>query len=421
MAERDSNTIQVDLLKEIEELRYQLQEANDTIEAIRTGQIDALVVEDGDSHQIYTLKSADHSYRVFIEKMTEGAVTLNSKGYIQYCNSTFANMVGRPLAHVIGEPFIDFIEEHSKAYFKDLADKSWENDNKGEALLAIDNDGTIPVQLSLTALDLENGMSLSIIITDLTTQKATQKQLEDNNKELEASNNDLQQFASVASHDLQEPLRKIQIFSHLIKEKQTELAPDLSLYLDKIIESSARMRALIIDILSYSRLSANDIAVQQVDLNELLNELRYDFELVIQEKKATINIDKLPVISANKGQIRQVFQNIISNALKFSKLDTSPCIDISCKYIAEKSFDGAEMQDGPFCCIHIKDNGIGFDEKYVSNVFALFERLNTKDAYSGTGIGLAIAKKIIEKHNGLITATGKEGIGADFMIVLPVK
>lgn len=408
------------LLQEVEELRYQLQEANDTIEAIRTGQIDAIVVQDGDEHQIFTLKSADHSYRVFIEKMTEGAVTLNSKGNIQYCNSKFADMVGHPLAHVIGEPFINFIEERSKAYFIELVNESWDNDRKGETWLSINNDGTIPVQLSLTAMQFDDGISLSIIITDLTAQKATQKQLEDNNRELEASNNDLQQFASVASHDLQEPLRKIQIFSNLIKEKRTQLPPDLIQYLDKIIESSARMRTLILDILNYSRLSANDVANQQVDLNELVNELQYDFELVIQEKQAVISVHDLPVISANKGQIRQVFQNIMSNALKFSKPDLPPRIDISCKRIAAKTFDSAEKNDGPYYCIYIQDNGIGFDEKYVGNIFALFERLNSKDAYAGTGIGLAIAKKIIDKHNGLITATGKEGKGAAFKIILPV-
>jgi len=412
---------QADLLKEIEELRYQLQEANDTVEAIRTGQIDALIVAQGDGHQIYTLKSADHSYRVFIEKMSEGAVTLNSQGDIQYCNSSFASMIDRPLANVMGEPFIHFVTEGSKNYFKELVQEGWNNDCKGEIWLHRGDQGRVPVQLSLTALDLENGMSLSIIITDLTVQKATQKQLKDNNRELEASNNDLQQFASVASHDLQEPLRKIQVFSNLIREKQAELTPDLNTYLGKIIDSSARMRALIIDILTYSRLSAKNITRQPVDLYELVNELRCDLEIVIQEKNATITIDPLPVIPANKGQIRQLFQNIISNALKFSKPGLPPRIDISCKYLSEKSFDSAEATGGPFCVIRIKDNGIGFDKKYASNIFALFERLNTKDAYSGTGIGLAIAKKIVDKHNGLITATGKEGDGAEFMIILPVR
>src|SRR6185437_4614283 len=233
----------------------------------------------------------------------------------------------------------------------ELVQKSWNSDSKGEVLLATNDHDTIPVQLSLTTLNLEDGVSLSIIITDLTIQKAAQKQLEEKNKELEISNSDLQQFASVASHDLQEPLRKIQIFSNLIKQEQTTLAPALNSYLDKIIESSSRMRALIIDVLNYSRLSAKDIETQQVDLNQLLDELRYDFELVIYEKQAILTIGELPIICANRGQIRQVFQNIISNALKFSKPDLPPHITISCKRIAEKAFDSVEKKDGPFCLI----------------------------------------------------------------------
>jgi len=420
MGAQTSHTSQDALLREITELRHQLQEATDTIEAIRTGQIDALIVERGDEHEIYTLKSADHTYRVFVENMTEGALTLNNNIEILYSNSRFASMVARPLANVIGEPFIKFVEDGSKATFAELVKTGWHTDCKGEILLRIDNDGTVPVQLSITTLSLENGMSLSVIVTDLSMQKATQKQLEDNNKELEASNHDLQQFASVASHDLQEPLRKIQIFSNLIKDMQGELSPELVSYLNKIIDSSAKMRTLIVDILDYSRLSANETGYQEVDLNEVVNDVKLDFDLLVQEKQATITSCHLPVIKGNKGQLRQVFQNIISNALKFSKPGVAPQINITCKLIAEKSFDAAEVHDGPFCLISIKDNGIGFNQKYMGNIFALFERLNTKNAYSGTGIGLAIAKKIVDKHKGLITAISKEGEGAAFMIILPL-
>jgi signal transduction histidine kinase len=143
--------------------------------------------------------------------------------------------------------------------------------------------------------------------------------------------------------------------------------------------------------------------------------------LIIQEKNARINIGQLPGIEVNKGQIRQVFQNILSNALKFSKADKTPEITINSKRLGEKSFESVEKSNGDFCLISIEDNGIGFDEKYVKNIFALFERLNSKDKYEGTGIGLSIAKKIIEKHNGLIMAKSKEGIGSEFSIILPIK
>jgi PAS domain S-box-containing protein len=428
MTDRESTykTIE-DLQQEVEELRLQLTEANETIEAIRTGQIDALVVQGENGHELYTLKSADQTYRVFIEKMTEGAVTLNIKGLILYCNSQFAQMVQLPLSNVIGISFEEFIAPESKLVYKKLFSDCWRNDCKGEVWLKAGEDKT-PVQLSLTTLELEEGVSLSIILTDLTAQKATQKQLSKNNRQLEqinhaleSSNHDLQQFASVASHDLQEPLRKIQIFSNLIKENGIELTPQSKKYLEKIIVSSSRMKTLILDILNYSKLSSNDYQLERVDLNELLWELLEDFELIIQEKGARIEKGHLPCIDANRGQIRQVFQNIISNALKFSRTGKTPVISITSQRISEKSFDSDLEKEGPFCLLSITDNGIGFNEKYVTNIFTLFERLNSKDKYEGTGIGLAIAKKIIDKHNGLITATSCEGSGTQFKIILPIN
>jgi len=420
------NVNKQELEKELEELRHQLEEANETIEAIRTGQIDALVVKNGNGHQLYTLKNADQTYRFFIEKMTEGAVTLNTEGFILYSNSRFANMIQHPLTKVIGKPFRGFVENESLNVFDKLFKNSWEQDCKGELMLGA-GDNICPVQLSLTRLELDEQPALSIILTDLTTQKNTQKQLRKNNEQLEEinlalelSNHDLHQFASVASHDLQEPLRKIQIFSNLMKEKQDDLSPDLKKYLDKIIESSGRMKTLIVDILNYSRLSANISRIEKIDLNEMVKEILEDFELIIHEKSAKITLAELPVIFGKKGQIRQIFQNIISNALKFSVPGHFPSIIISGKKIKEKTFNIEEDPNGPYCFISIKDNGIGFDQKYVNNIFDLFERLNSKDKYEGTGIGLAIAKKIIDKHNGLITAESKVGKGAEFKIILPV-
>lgn len=417
-----------ELIREMEQLRLQLEEANETIEAIRTGQVDALIVQETNGHKLYTLKTADQTYRVFIEKMAEGAVTVNADGVILYCNSQFATMVQMKLSSVIGLSFIDFVATEDQEYYKNLFARCWEHDCKGEILLKADKSFT-PVQLSLATLELDGGISLSIILTDLTRQKETQRQLIKNNealeqinRALEASNHDLQQFASVASHDLQEPLRKIQMFSYLLKENhQTELSNEFKKYLDKIIDSSYRMKSLIIDILNYSKLSVNHNNYASVDLNAVVKELLKDFELLIQEKNATIGVDELPCINVNRGQIRQVFQNIVSNALKFSKPEQNPVISITAKRIRECSFDSEMQTDGAFCSISIKDNGIGFDEQYVTNIFTLFERLHTKDKYEGTGIGLAIAKKIIDKHNGLITARSIKGQGSEFIIILPVS
>jgi PAS domain S-box-containing protein len=417
-----------ELLNEVKSLRLQLEEANEMLDAIRTGQIDALVVHGKRGHELYTLKTADQTYRLFIEKMTEGAVTLDEHGIILYSNSRFARMIDMPLSKVIGLSFSTFIDSSSKAYYDNLFQRGWKEDCKGELKLGSEKKYT-DVLLSFTTLELDEGVSLSIILTDLTEQKETQKQLKLNNEKLEESNlalensnHDLQQFASVASHDLQEPLRKIQIYSNFLSEKHSiEFTPPAKRYLDKIITSSERMRLLIQDILSFSRLSENDNSFELTDLNLLTNDLLKDFELMIEEKNAKVTVGELPTIEVNPGQMRQVFQNILSNALKFSRAEAAPEISVTGKRICDNNYKSDPQVDGPYACIHIKDNGIGFDEKYVENVFTLFKRLHTKDKYEGTGIGLAITKRIVEKHNGHILAHSTEGAGAEFIIVLPVQ
>lgn len=415
-----------ELEAELLELRIQLDEALDTIEAIRSGQIDALVVQTEKGNQLYTLKSADHPYRVFIEKMNEGAITVNTEGIILYCNSSFSRMVRMDISSIIGFPIVKFIANESLKNYKRLFERCWKLDCQGEVMLR-SGPRIMPVKLSLTTLELEMGISLSIILTDLTNEKRTQKQLEKSNLALaksnialEISNHDLQQFASVASHDLQEPLRKIQIFANMMKDQVNGHSAEFKKYLGKIIYSTGRMRNLIVDILNYSRLSVNDPFYEWVNLNELVAELKNDFDLILAEKNAKIISSDLIEVFCNKGQLRQVFQNLISNALKFSYEDRNPVIDISLRKVNSKSFKAESNPKGKFVIISIKDNGIGFEEKYIDSIFSLFERLHPKDKYEGSGLGLAIAKKIIEKHNGLITALSSNGEGAEFRFILPV-
>lgn len=245
-------------------------------------------------------------------------------------------------------------------------------------------------------------------------------QLQNSNAELEGSNHELQQFAYIASHDLKEPLRKIHFFSDLIKSKYLQGNPEAEDNMDKIIRSSDRMRSLIMDILDYSKLAIPDL-FEQTNLNAVINDILIDMDLLISEKKAVIQVAALPLIEVNASQIRQVFQNILSNAIKFSRADVAPAISISAVLIREKSFDSVEDPDGKFCRIEISDNGIGFNEKYLDKIFVIFQRLNSREEYEGTGIGLAIVKKIVDTHKGLLTAHSREGEGSKFIIILPVK
>lgn len=419
---------QAELLRDIDELRSKLSEANDTLDAIRAGQIDALVVSGVNGHTLFTLESADLSYRIFIEKMTEGAVTLSPSGLILYCNSRFASMVDRPLAKVLGCSFDYFIVERCKSDFKAIFERAWEKDIKREFWISA-TEGEIPVQLSLTSVTLQSGKTLSVIVTDVSFQKDTERELQIKNEQLQVlnealakSNHDLQQFASVASHDLQEPLRKIQVFCSFLKEKGVaDLAGQSGQYLEKIISSASRMKMLILDILNYSRLSAEDPKFEPLNLNSIFDEILDDFEILINEKNARVQIGPLPIIDGNRGQLRQVFQNLISNALKFSKPGEPPGIWIDGKDINAQELGLSLPNENDYCQISVRDNGIGFKEHYASSIFNLFEKLHPKSAYEGSGIGLAIAKKIVEKHQGVIIAKSTEGEGAEFNIILPYK
>lgn len=266
--------------------------------------------------------------------------------------------------------------------------------------------------------------------TDIHQQKVANELLEEEvlrrtedlskkNEELEMSNHELQQFAWVASHDLQEPLRKIQTYNSIIREKYVDNNAEAQSYLDRSIKASDRMTKLINNLLDYARLSAH-VSFQPTPLDIIVEEIVSDLEVNIQEKKAVISKSPLPVIDAIPTQIRQVFQNLVSNSLKFSMMGNPPHISIAAELVKEKSVESATDPAGGFCRITIQDNGIGFNEKFLDRIFVIFQRLELGGTYEGTGIGLAITKKIIDKHNGIITARSKENEGATFIMVLPV-
>ena len=260
------------------------------------------------------------------------------------------------------------------------------------------------------------------IVNELLEQKVKERttDLTEKNEELETRNHELQQFAWVASHDLKEPLRKIQTFNYLIKDKFLKNNAEAIVFLDKVIRSSERMSDLIDNLLNYSRLSASSL-FQPTDLNKILEEILSDLEVSVSEKKAVIHAGKMPVVDTIPSQIRQVFQNLISNGLKFSKKNEAAVITITADFVNEKSITAPAISEGKFCRISFADNGIGFEEEFTDKIFAIFQRLHTRDTYEGTGIGLAITKKIIEKHNGIISARSKVGTGSVFTLVIPVK
>ncbi len=246
-------------------------------------------------------------------------------------------------------------------------------------------------------------------------------QLQQLNEALETSNHDLQQFASIASHDLQEPLRKIHMFSKLIQDKYGDTMPeDIRAWFSKINRSTDRMRALIIDILNFSRLSAEVSYFRETDVQTLFTDSLEDFEVAIREKQAEITANSLPTLDLIQGQFRQVLHNLLSNALKFSSPGVPPRIHLEAVRVRDRSFNSPQDENGNFYRFTLTDNGIGFEAKFAEDVFKLFQRLHSKDRYEGTGIGLAITKKIIERHNGIISVHSEEGKGTRFDWIIPV-
>jgi PAS domain S-box-containing protein len=247
--------------------------------------------------------------------------------------------------------------------------------------------------------------------------KQTQEQLKENQlmlekyiDELNRSNRELTQFAFIASHDLQEPVRKLLFYSDYLLQKYTADIDSKGVeYLKNMHGASQRMRNLIQDLLLFSQIHREKMEFRDIDLNEIAKEMHQDLEMAIEEKKATLTIDPLPTIQADEVMMRQLFTNIIGNSLKYSKPGKAPEIKVT-----NREVDG-------FLEIAFADNGIGFDEKYVSQIFTLFQRLHTREVYEGTGLGLAICRKIVELHNGKMRAEAKEGKGAIFYVSLPLN
>ena len=259
-------------------------------------------------------------------------------------------------------------------------------------------------------------------VQDITEDIAASKELEAKNIELENANEELASFNYVASHDLQEPLRKIQGFSkRIINEEAEHLSETAADYFKRINGAASRMQNLITSILSYSRTNSAELIFEKTDLNKILNEVKATLQESIQSKNAVIESQELPTINAISVQMHQLFLNLIANSIKYSKHDVDPTIKITAERVSINENTGQVVEKGSCWKIVISDNGIGFEQQYESKIFEVFQRLHGKTEYEGTGIGLAICKKIIQVHHGKISATGELGIGTTFTIFLPEK
>lgn len=244
-------------------------------------------------------------------------------------------------------------------------------------------------------------------------------QLKGQIRQLETSNEELERFAFVASHDLQEPLRKIQSFADLITDRYSNLFDeDSMLFMGKISGSARRMSKLIKDLLNFSRISNHQEVFKTVELNAIVRRILDDQELRIKGMDVQLEVDDLPVIQAVASQMDHLFNNLISNALKFTRAGVQPLLHIQSRVVNGEAYAGLHP-NRPYFEITITDNGIGFEEKYLDHIFKVFQRLHGKTAFEGTGIGLAICKRVVMSHHGYITAHSRPNEGTTFVVVLP--
>lgn len=408
------------LLAEIASLKDQLFEATSIVDAIKDGDVDALVVTNNGVPQLYSLETADYTYRLLIEKFGQGALSISKNGLILYCNDYFAKLVNIPSEQIIGNYLYEYFDNSSQ--FAMLIEALKFGITTHEILFKTHRvRQTFPAYIALT--DLEPSVdAIGIVITDLTEKKKHeealinhQKELEDKINELNRINSNLEEFIHVISHDLKEPLRKIVM--HNGKIDGTNLTENDAKSMNVMKSSVLRLNSLVDDLVNYSSHNAQEER-SEVNLVEIISEVIDDLEIIIKDKKAKIEVGKLPVIQASKVQMRQLFANLISNAIKYSKTESAPVIQIFQTADFESEI-GIKPED--FIKIQIKDNGIGMEKSHLTKIFTIFQRLHAKNEYSGNGIGLSICKKIMENHSGNITVESTLNEGSTFNLYFPNK
>jgi signal transduction histidine kinase len=398
------------LQAENEELRLRLAEAEETIEAIRSGAVDALVVTEPTGHRIYTLEGAERPYRLFVEEMQQGAATLHLDGTIAWCNRQLANLLVMPQEKLIGAALHDFIAPKSRAIYDNLLWQGQTRSGRGEAQLQRTDNGLVPVFLTFNALPKDCGAAIGVLITDLTTQRhheQLEKTVSERTAELRETIGELEAFSYSISHDMRAPLRAMQGYAQaLLEDYRDRLDSNAQQYLDRIVRGSHRLDSLIQEVLAYSRVAKDEIILGSVDLEHLLQEILQNHP-EFQPPRARIAVDKpLHRVFGHEAYLTQCFTNLLGNAVKFVAAGKTPEIRIRTEQIGDR------------VRLWVEDNGIGIDPSHYERIFQIFGQVYPATKYGGTGIGLSIVRKAIQRMNGQAGVESKLGQGSRFWLTL---
>jgi PAS domain S-box-containing protein len=354
-----------------------------------------------------------------IQEVQDYAILLLDKdGIIQNWNQGAEKIKGYTAEEIVGKNFRLFYtqEDRNRGLPEQLISEAIENGRAFHEGLRVRKDRTtFWGSIVITALHDTDGniIGFSKVTRDLTEKKITEDRLKQFAEQLVDKNKELEQFAYIASHDLKEPLRKIIAFGDIVMNNFKTGGEKTEEYIKKMQEASLRMMALINDLLAFSKISNEKIEFQKTDLNKIIEQVKEDIHSVLHNKNVQLFIDPLPTCMVIPSQMRQLFQNLLTNAIKFND-KTAPEVHVTCEKI-----NMSDKDKGVSYKIAVRDNGIGFSPAYKERIFDIFQRIHGRAEYAGTGIGLAICKKIMEAHNGSITADAIEEKGAVFTFILP--
>ena len=400
------------LQAELRKTQARLAELEATLNAIRSGEVDGVVVDGPQGSRVFTLQTSEEPYRILAERMNEGAATLTADGTILFCNARLAEMLGMAMEQVVGSTLFRLLA--SESHMRELLAEAGNSDVRAEAQLLRKDGSVVPVQVSLTRIPLSENDGLCLVATDLSGQKRVEEevrrlnaQLEEKvnqrTAELQTSNKELEAFTYAVAHDLRAPLRHIHAFSDMLtSDADSKLSSEGKHFVECILTGTTRMETLLEALLKLSRLGRQPINRRKLELGGLVGDVIKELTTETADRKIEWRIGALPTVSCDVELMRIVYTNLLSNAVKFTRKQSQTIVQVG-----EEQYEGRIL-------LFVRDNGVGFDMRYADKLFGVFQRLHQERDFEGTGIGLATVHRILHKHGGKIWAQSEPGKGATF-------